>query len=128
MAVYQPSPIKRKRRTKAEMTALRDALLKLLRVDNPMTVRQTFYRLVGTGLIAKKEAEYKNTVGRLLVKMRREGAVPYEWIADSTRWMRKPRTYSSMENALRDTARTYRRALWDNQEVYVEVWTEKDAI
>ena len=34
----------------------------------------------------------------------------------------------SLESALRDTARTYRRALWDNQEVYVEVWTEKDAL
>ena len=24
--------------------------------------------------------------------------------------------------------RTFRRALWDNQETYVEVWSEKDAI
>jgi hypothetical protein len=42
--------------------------------------------------------------------------------------MRKPKTYSSMEQALRRTAETYRRSLWDNQPVYVEIWLEKDAL
>jgi hypothetical protein len=49
-------------------------------------------------------------------------------VADNTRWMRKPRTFSSVEEALETTARTYRRAVWDEQPVYVEVWTEKDAL
>jgi hypothetical protein len=40
-------------------------------------------------------------VDRVLVKMRREGRPPYNWISDNTRWMRKPRTYSSLEEALR---------------------------
>jgi hypothetical protein len=35
--------------------------------------------------------------------------------------MRKPRTFSSLEDALRLTRQTYRRSLWDNQDVYVEV-------
>jgi hypothetical protein len=33
-----------------------------------------------------------------------------------------------VEDALRYTARTYRRAVWTNQPDYVEVWTEKDAL
>jgi hypothetical protein len=107
---------------------IRQALYDTLKADNPMTVRQVFYRLVSAGTIAKTEGEYKNTVGRLLVAMRREGKIPYDWIADNTRWMRKPDTHSSLESALRLTAETYRKALWDNQDVYVEVWTEKDAL
>jgi hypothetical protein len=100
----------------------------LLEGHHPMTVRQVFYRLTVGGQLQKTEQEYKNGAGRLLVKMRRNGIIPYSWIADNTRWMRKPNTYSSMEAALWDTARTYRRALWEDQDVYVEIWTEKDAL
>jgi hypothetical protein len=77
---------------------------------------------------AKTEAEYKGTVVRLLTEMRLDGTIPFGWIADNTRWMRKPRTYSDMEAALENTAQTYRRQLWDNQDTYVEVWLEKEAL
>src|SRR5262249_51806203 len=56
------------------------------------------------------------------------GRVPYKWIADNTRWMRKPRTWSSLDTMLQDAAASYRRALWDDQDVYVEIWSEKDAL
>ena len=42
--------------------------------------------------------------------------------------MRKPRTHDSMEDALRLTAQTYRRALWQDSDVTVEIWLEKDAL
>jgi hypothetical protein len=99
-----------------------------LAADNPMTVRQVFYQLVSQGVIAKTEAEYKSTVVRLLAAMRRAGEIPFDWIADNTRWMRKPKTYSDVEQALQRTAEAYRRSLWDNQDVYVEIWLEKDAL
>jgi hypothetical protein len=54
-------------------------------------------------------------------------AMPFSWIVDNTRWMRKPRAFDSVEDALKDTADFYRRALWANQEDYVEVWLEKEA-
>jgi hypothetical protein len=110
------------------MDSIRQALYELLAASNPMTVRQVFYRMTSAGHIDKTENEYNNTVVRLLVQMRRAGDIPFGWISDNTRWMRKPRTFSSAEDALRLTAETYRRALWDNQDVYVEVWTEKDAM
>jgi hypothetical protein len=93
-----------------------------------VTVRQVFYQLVTGGAIPKTEASYKNIVVRLLGIMRRQGELPFSWIADNTRWMRKPRTYSSLEQALDDTLATYRRALWDQQDSYVEIWLEKDAL
>ena len=37
-------------------------------------------------------------------------------------------TYSSMQDMLSLTAETYRRAIWDNQSTYVEIWLEKDAL
>jgi hypothetical protein len=119
---------RRQRRTKAEIGRLEGAIYRLLEDDSPMTVRQVFYRLVSAGEVAKTENDYKNVVSRLLVKMRMAGDIPFDWIADNTRWMRKPRTYSSLEFALQNTAQTYRRSLWDNQEVYCEIWTEKDAL
>jgi hypothetical protein len=126
--VYGSSPTKRPRRTRRELEQLREALYSILAGDNPMTVRQVFYQAVSRGIIDKTEKEYKNSIGRQLVLMRREGEIPFGWIADNTRWMRKPDTYSSVEDALRQTARAYRKALWDDQDVYVEVWTEKDAL
>ncbi|HEV2881080.1 MAG TPA: hypothetical protein VGX24_07360 [Pyrinomonadaceae bacterium] len=96
--------------------------------DEPMTVRQVFYRLVSSGVIGKTEGEYKSTVVRLLGDMRRNGEIEFNWIADNTRWMRKPRTYSSLESMLKRTAEAYRRSVWDNQECYVEIWLEKDAL
>ena len=56
-------------------------------------------------VIAKTEAEYKQTVVRLLTTMRRAGELPFGWISDNTRWMRKPRSYSSMDDMLRFTAK-----------------------
>jgi len=93
-----------------------------------MTVRQVFYRLVTCGAIGKSESEYKTTVVRLLTEMRLAGDIPFGWIADNTRWMRKPRTFSSLANALARTAETYRRSLWAELDVYVEIWLEKDAL
>jgi hypothetical protein len=110
------------------MDAIRSAIIEVLEQDQPMTVRQVFYRLVSGGWIAKTETEYKQTVGRLLTEMRLEGVIPFGWIADNTRWMQKPTTSSSAEQALRRTSHLYRQALWDNLGVYVEVWREKEAL
>lgn len=121
-------PTKGNRRTKDEMNQIRTAIVATLVENPPMTVRQVFYQLVNQGVIEKTEGEYKTTVGRLLTKMRLDGDIPFDWLADGTRWMRKPTTYSSMEQALRRTAEMYRRSLWDRQESYVEVWLEKEAL
>jgi hypothetical protein len=116
------------RRTKVDMAVIREAMVAELATDHPQTLRGLFYRLVSRGVVAKTEKEYKGTVCRLSAEMRRSGDVPYHWLADPTRWMRKPITFSSAEDALRRTAETYRRALWDDAETVPEVWCEKDAI
>jgi hypothetical protein len=116
------------RRTRSEIESIRATIYDVLATDNPMTVRQVFYQLVSRGVIGKTEGEYHQTVIRLLGSMRRSGEIPFGWIADTTRWMRKPQTYDSLRGMLELTKETYRRALWSNQDVYVEVWLEKDAL
>jgi hypothetical protein len=110
------------------MERIHSTLYQVLEADHPMTVRQVFYQMVSRGAVAKTEGQYKGTVCRLLAEMRLAHRVPFGWVADNTRWMRKPKTYTSVEEALRQCAQTYRRALWDNQGAYVEVWCEKDAL
>jgi hypothetical protein len=129
-SVYSPSPIKsrRVRRTRLAMASIRNAIRDILESDHPQTVRQVFYALTVRGAIVKQEIEYKQTVIRLLVEMREAGEIPFEWLADNTRWMRKPSSFTGIEACLNSTSNFYRRDLWAAMPAYVEVWCEKDAL
>lgn len=124
---YKASHIKRRRSTKTEVQARRSALFDIVAEMRPMTVRQAFYQATVHGIIEKTEAGYTK-VQTDVVKMRRAGEVPYDWLADNTRWQRKPTTFDSVEDALKETARLYRKALWTDAKAYVEIWLEKDAL
>ena len=115
------------RRTAEQINAIKGAIYAFAEAGRPVTVRQTFYGLEVAGIIEKTEAEY-GTIKRLSSLMRRHGELPYEWFSDATRWMRKPQTWTGMRLMLEETARTYRRALWDDQRSYVEIWCEKEAL
>ena len=56
--------------------SLKDAIYRIVEADQPMTVRQTFYRLVAIGAVDKSEGEYKQTVCRLLTEMRPRASCP----------------------------------------------------
>ncbi|MCI0442267.1 hypothetical protein L0152_03490, partial [bacterium] len=128
---YEASRIKEKskryRRTSEEIMLLKSRLFDIAKEFRPATVRQLFYQAVSRRLIEKTEASY-DVIGRYLTGMRLDDCLPFNWIADNTRWQRKPRTYTSLENFLRQEAELYRRDVWDQQNVYVEVWLEKDAL
>ena len=126
-APYQASHRKRYRSTKAEIEQRRDGLYSIVESMKPMTVRQVYYQATVRDIVEKDEAGY-NKVQTDLVQMRKAGALPYEWLADNTRWQRKPRTFYSVEEALNHTARFYRKALWADIDTYVEVWLKKDAL
>src|SRR5262249_40298860 len=126
-ATYEPSPVKRERATKAEVEERRDALSWIIYGGRPMTVRQVFYQATVRGLVEKAETGY-GKVQLDLTKMRRDGSLPYDWLADNTRWQRKPLTFNSVEHALKATAEFYRKNLWANADCYVEIWLEKDAL
>jgi hypothetical protein len=124
---YPASQIKRARSTKAEVETRREALLEIIEDGQPMTVRQIFYQATVRGLVEKAESGYGKIQTDLTV-MRRAGDLPYDYLADNTRWQRKPRTYDGVAEALEHTARFYRKSLWANADCYVEIWLEKDAL
>lgn len=124
---YVPSRIKRHRATKSEVEDRRSALYRLLFDCNPMTVRQVFYQASVRGIVEKTEAGYTK-VQTDLVFMRKEGMMPYSWLADATRWMRRTKSHDSFAHALYETAKFYRKNLWTKNPSYVEVWIEKDAL
>jgi hypothetical protein len=124
---YEARHVKRFRSTKAEVDWRRAALLEIVGAMKPMTVRQTYYQASVRNIVEKTEAGY-NKVQTDLVHMRRTGEMPYDWLTDYTRWMRKPRSYRGIEEALNDTARFYRKSLWEGVNAYAEIWLEKDAL
>lgn len=125
-AINLARPIRR-RSTKAEVERRRARLLEIVEAMKPMTVRQVFYQATVRGLVEKSEAGYTK-IQTDLVLMRRSGLLPYYWLADNTRWQRKPTTFNGIEEALEATASFYRKSLWTDADAYVEVWLEKDAL
>jgi hypothetical protein len=125
---YVACPIKRDRRTKADIQAVRDDIKAVLSADHPMTVRQVFYQLVVRGTIEKTEAQYQGTVIRLLTEMRMDRTVPFSWIIDESRRTRQTETHDNISEAIRDTAKFYRRSALRECSDYVEIWCEKEAL
>lgn len=126
--VLSSMPHKRARRTAAEIRLLRDTMLDTIANNDEMTVRHLFYLMVSAGVIDKSEVEYNNVVVRLCLQLRRSGEIPFGKIVDGSRLYRFPRSYGSIQEALTETARLYRRSYWRDADQLVEVWCEKDAI
>lgn len=125
---YGASPIKRFRRTQSDMVEIRQSIRQTLMEIKPATVRQLFYQLVSRGAIDKTEQAYKGIVCRLTAEMRRSGEIPYRWLADNTRWVRRPTTHYDLKDALESMQEFYRRDILAEQDVRVEIWCEKDAL
>lgn len=107
---------------------LREAILSALEtVEKPVTVRQAFYLTASRGDVSKDESGYRRVQSQMLA-MRRERVIPYDWVADNTRWRIKPDTEPDLESFLRRSARFYRQDLWVRSDVYLEIWCEKDSI
>jgi hypothetical protein len=125
---YRACSIKRPRRYRKQVVAIKEAIRAVLKEDHPQTVRQVFYQLVVRNVIEKTEKEYRGSVIRLLREMRLSGAIPFQWITDSSRSRTNTRTFDSVADALKDTARFYRRSALRESDVHIEIWCEKEAL
>lgn len=103
-------------------------MLELTTEYDVMTVRQVFYALTVRGIVPKTENGGYRPVQTQVLKVRREGLLPWSFIADATRWQRKPQSWDSVDDALHATWKTYRRNLWRSQSLRPEIWLEKDAL
>jgi hypothetical protein len=119
---------KRGRPLGSKALAIREALIQLTGEYDVMTVRQAFYQLESRGIVPKDETRGYRPVQLELVRMRREGRIPWSFISDNSRWQVKPETWDAVEDAIEQMKRTYRRNLWRAQGIRVQVWIEKDAL
>ena len=122
------TPRKRHRRTKAELAQLDADLYAIVAEHKPATVRQIYYRAVVRDLCDKTASGY-TLIQRRLLNMRREGALPYAWIADNARTYYGHRRYRDLEHFGTEAARSlFRYDYWHDSPVAVEVWVESDSI
>lgn len=92
-----------------------------------LTLRQLYYQLVSRDIIPNLKKEYAK-LSSILVKGRMAGFVDWKAIEDRIRVPFIPYWSEDIEDAVDDTIKQYRLNRQDGQEVYIELWVEKDAL
>jgi hypothetical protein len=102
-----------------------------------LTVRQIYYRLVSPPyqLFANIASNYKS-FDKIITKAREKNDVDWRRIEDRARTTlggdfgyENPDEYlKSQINNLLDCWKYYTKRVWDNQDYYIELWVEKDAL
>jgi len=96
----------------------------------PLTLRQLYYRLVAKLIIPNNLNSYKK-LSDVVTRLRRFEILPWEVIEDRTRKVSDKRGFQSTSEYLRAILKDferYDRCLVQNQENYVEIFVEKDAL
>lgn len=92
-----------------------------------MTLRQLYYQLVSQDIIPNKDSEYKK-LGSLLNDSRYYGFVDWNFIEDRVRKPQENPFWDDIPDIVNSAIASYRRDRWVDQEYYIEVWVEKDAL
>lgn len=92
-----------------------------------LTLRQLYYQFVARGFLANTHRNYLN-LGTAISNGRRAGLIDWDAIVDRTRFLRKPSSWDSPADIIRSAADSFALDLWSEQDAYVEVWFEKDAL
>jgi hypothetical protein len=94
----------------------------------PITGRGIGYKLFTRGLIPSMSRNDMQKVYRLLKEAREEDIIPWEWIVDESRGIERIQTWDNPEQYARAVAYSYRRDFWNQQDVRVQVWSEKGTV
>jgi hypothetical protein len=92
-----------------------------------MSTRQVYYQLVSRGALENNDRAYERAQ-RLLVQMRRDGAIPYRRIVDRNRAKHARPGWDGAEDIMEDVAIQFRRDAWAEQDTIVMVALEKAAL
>jgi hypothetical protein len=82
-------------------TRLIDRAVGILEMENPMTIRQLFYRLVSAGALANSRADYQR-LSVVMSKARNDNRCDFDWIVDRSRPEYSP---AQLERAIRSLVR-----------------------
>jgi hypothetical protein len=121
---------------RGESRALAERLIEItyaLREYWPLTVRQAYYQAVAALLIENVENQYRR-VSRVLTDLRRQSLLPWHAFEDRTRRTIDKRGIPDLREFVLEQIETlfdwryYHRCYVQNQDTYIEVATEKDAL
>ncbi len=92
-----------------------------------LTLRQLYYQFVARDIIPNSKSEY-DKLGVTISKGRLAGLIDWESIVDRTRTANQNNHFKSPEDILTAAAETYKLDTRADQDVYIEVWIEKEAL
>jgi hypothetical protein len=92
-----------------------------------LTLRQLYYQLVSRGLIPNKQREYMK-LSELISNARLAGIIDWNAIEDRVRTPRKHSEFDDIVDLINSALQSYRLDRWKGQDVYTELWVEKDAL
>lgn len=92
-----------------------------------VTVRQVFYHLFSAGIVQLTSKDY-HKVCRVLTDARKRGYIPFEWIEDRSRNPLWQMLYENMKDFLNRMIYQYKRNTWTNQQNFVIILVEKEAL
>ena len=92
-----------------------------------LTLRQLYYQFVARDLIANNATEY-GKLGRIINKGRLAGLVDWDAIKDRGRSMYQNGNWENPQDIVNSCARCFALDSRLDQETYIEVWVEKEAL
>lgn len=92
-----------------------------------LTLRQLYYQFVTKNWLKNTFQNYKR-LGSIINDARLAGMIDWDSITDITRYLRRIPDWSSPTNFMLEQGKNYAEDLWCDQDEYVEVWIEKDAL
>lgn len=92
-----------------------------------LTLRQLFYQHVAHHGLPNSEKSYKG-LGKLISDARLAGLIDWEAIEDRGRQPDVPAQWESIESLVDIASRQFRLPRWASQNIYVELWVEKQAL
>lgn len=97
------------------------------RQGHELTLRQLYYQFVAKALIPNTEKSY-HRLGGIISDGRMNGLISWTAIVDRTRNLRGNSHWDSPADIISASANGYAIDLWKDQDHYVEIWVEKDAV
>lgn len=116
--------------------AILAALKEQYKQEGEMTLRRCWYVLLGKGLVhehpdpqnlSQRTQPYRY-LSQILLEARINGELDWNVIVDRTRSIMQPSTWTSVGLIIKAALDQFRYNAMENQESYVEVWVEKDAV
>ena len=107
----------------SKTVVLLNAALEILDEFTPRSVRGIYYALITRGFDVKYPA-----VEDMILNARKAKMIPWSSIVDRHRGIVEYSSWEELSTFKPDAVASYRRQAWVDQDNYIEVWVEKDAL